>query len=204
MSLHWRRHRFDISQGQGESVNERPSPVRCTRIVQLKNGTPVVIRPIRHDDRERIIRAFQELEPESVYTRFFSPKKELSEADLARMEASDFVRALTLVATIGQGDDETIIGGGAYIVVDRPGHPLTAEVSFTIEDDYHGQGLATRLMAVLTEIAREQGIQSFEAEVLASNSAMLGVFRRSDLPMRRRLKGGVVFVAMDISGSETS
>jgi len=185
-------------------MSERPSPVRYTRIVQLKNGTSVVIRPIRHDDRERVIQTFHELKPESVYTRFFSPKRELSEADLARMEASDFVHALTLVATIGQGDDETIIGGGAYIVTDRPGHPLTAEVSFTIEDDYHGQGLATRLMAALTEIAREQGIQCFEAEVLASNSAMLGVFRRSNLPMRRRLKGGVVFVAMDISGSEAS
>ena len=97
---------------------------------------------------------------------------------------------------------ETIIGGGSYVVVDRPGQPLTAEVSFTIEEDYHGQGLATRLMAMLTEIARERGIRSFEAEVLASNPAMLGVFRRSGLPMRRRREGGVVFVAMDIPGSD--
>ena len=97
---------------------------------------------------------------------------------------------------------QTILGGGAYNVVDRPGHPLTAEVSFTIEEDYHGQGLATRLMAMLTEIARERGIRSFEAEVLASNPAMLGVFRRRGLPMRRRREGGVVFVAMDIPESD--
>ena len=167
-------------------------------VVQLKNGTPVLIRPIRHDDRERVIRAFYELEPESVYTRFFWPKRELSGADLARIDASDFEHALTLVATIGQADDETIIGDGSYAVIDRPGHPLTAEVSFTIEEDYQGQGLATWLMAVLTKIARERGIRSFEAEVLASNSAMLGVFRRSNLPMRRRLEDGVVFVTMDI------
>ena len=185
-------------------MSEQPSTVRYTRIVQLKNGTPVLIRPIHHDDRKRVIRAFHELEPESVYTRFFSPKRELSAADLARIDASDFVHALTLVATIGQDDDETIIGGGAYVVVDRPGHPLTAEVWFTIEEDYHGQGLATRLMAMLTEIARERGIRRFEAEVLSSNSAMLGVFRRSSLPMRRRLEGGVVFVAMEIPESKTS
>jgi RimJ/RimL family protein N-acetyltransferase len=173
-------------------------------MVSLKNGTPVLIRPIRPDDRERVIRAFHKLEPESVYTRFFSPRKELSAADLARIDASDFATALILVATIGQGADEIIIGSGAYTVVDRPGHPLTAEVSFTIEEDYHGQGLATRLMAVLTEIARERGIRTFEAEVLASNAAMLGVFRNSNLPMRRRLEDGVVFVAMDIPESEAS
>jgi RimJ/RimL family protein N-acetyltransferase len=173
-------------------------------MVSLKNGTPVLIRPIRPDDRERVIRAFHKLEPESVYTRFFSPRKELSAADLARIDASDFANALILVATIGQGADEIIIGSGAYTVVDRPGHPLTAEVSFTIEEDYHGQGLATRLMAVLTEIARERGIRTFEAEVLVSNAAMLGVFRNSNLPMRRRLEDGVVFVAMDIPESEAS
>jgi RimJ/RimL family protein N-acetyltransferase len=185
-------------------MSERPSPDRHRRMVSLKNGTPVLIRPIRPDDRERVIRAFHKLEPESVYTRFFSPRKELSAADLARIDASDFANALILVATIGQGADEIIIGSGAYTVVDRPGHPLTAEVSFTIEEDYHGQGLATRLMAVLTEIARERGIRTFEAEVLASNAAMLGVFRNSNLPMRRRLEDGVVFVAMDIPESEAS
>jgi RimJ/RimL family protein N-acetyltransferase len=181
-----------------EASPEQPSPIRHTRIVQLKNGTPVLIRPIRHDDRERVIRAFHELEAESVYTRFFSPKRVLSEADLARIDASDFVNALVLLATIGQGDAETIIGAGSYSVVDQPGHPRTAELSFTIEEDYHGQGLATRLMAALTEIAREHGIRRFEAEVLAANSAMLGVFLRSGLPMRRRREGSVVFVEMDI------
>jgi RimJ/RimL family protein N-acetyltransferase len=185
-------------------MSEQPSPVRYTRTEVLKNGTPVLIRPIRPDDRERVMRAFHALEPTSVYTRFFYPKRELSGVDLARIEASDFTNALILVATIGQGDTETIIGSGAYTVLDRPGHPLAAEVSFTIEEDYHGQGLATRLMAMLTEIARERGIRCFEAEVLASNSAMLGVFRRSNLPMRRRVEDGVIFVTMDIPESKAS
>lgn len=185
-------------------MNERPSPDRYTCIVQMKSGKPALIRPIRPDDRERVIRAFHGLESESVYTRFFAPKKELSGADLARIDASDFVHGLILVATIGEGDDEAIIGGASYVVAGRPGDPPTAEVSFLIEEDYHGQGLATRLMAMLTEAARENGIRRFEAEVLASNSAMLGVFQRSHLPMRRRLEGGVVCLSMEIPGLETS
>lgn len=118
-------------------------PKRGIRHVRLKDGTAVLIRPVRRDDRERIVRAFNELEPRTIYTRFFSMKKELTEVDLARIEASDFVHAVSLVATIARGGDEVIIGGGAYTVIDGPDGVPTAEVSFAIVEDYQGQGLAT-------------------------------------------------------------
>jgi RimJ/RimL family protein N-acetyltransferase len=169
-----------------------------SRPAKLRDGTPVLIRAIRPDDRQRIVEAFSKLDPETIYTRFFSAKKNLSEADLARIDASDFVRAVALVATRGEGEAEIIIGGGAYTVLDRPGDPPTAELSFTIEEDYHGQGLSTLFMALLTEIARERGIRRFEAEVLADNTAMLKVFRRSGLPMQKHSEDGVVHVRMDL------
>ena len=149
----------------------------------------MLIRAIRPDDRQRIIDAFRKLEPETIYTRFFSAKKQLSEDDLGRIDASDFVHAVALVATIGEGADETIIGGGAYTVLDRPGEPPTAEVSFTIEEDYHGQGLSGLFMRLLTQIGRERGIRRFEAEVLAGNTPMLKVFQRSGLPMQHAGRG---------------
>lgn len=183
-------------------MSDVPDPARFARAARLKNGTPVLIRPIRHDDRERIVRAFRALDPQTIYTRFFSFKKELTEQDLARIDASDFVHALALVATMSQGDDEVIIGGGAYTVVERPGAPRTAEVSFTIEEDYQGQGLATLFMLMLTAIAREHDIEHFEAEVLAGNQAMLGVFMKSGLPLHRHTEDGVVFVVMDLRQGE--
>ena len=158
----------------------------------------MLIRAIRPDDRERIIAAFHKLDQQTIYTRFFSAKKELSEADLGRIDASDFVHAAVLVATLGSGADETIIGGGAYTVIQRPDGVPTAELSFTIEEDYHGQGLSTLFMALLTEIARERGIRRFEAEVLAGNTPMLKVFQHSGLPMTRHVEDGVVHVVMDL------
>lgn len=165
---------------------------------RLRNGTPVLIRPIQHDDRQRIISAFRKLEPETIYTRFFSAKRELTETDLARIDASDFVHSLALVATLAEGGDEVIIGGGAYTVLDRPGQPLTAEVSFTVEEDYHGQGLSGLFMRLLTQIGRARGIRRFEAEVLAGNTPMLRVFQRSGLPLSKRIEDGVVRVVMDL------
>jgi RimJ/RimL family protein N-acetyltransferase len=172
---------------------------RFSRAARLRDGTPVLIRAVRPDDRERIVAAFHKLEPETIYTRFFSAKKELTETDLRRIDASDFEHAVALVATLGSGADEIIIGGGAYTVLERPGEPRTAELSFTIEEDYQGQGLSTLFLALLTEIGRGRGIERFEAEVLAGNSPMLRVFERSGLPQTRRLEDGVVHVHMSLA-----
>jgi RimJ/RimL family protein N-acetyltransferase len=168
---------------------------------QLRNGTPVQIRNIRTDDRQRIVDAFHKLDVETIYTRFFGAKKELSEADLGRIEAADFERAVVLVATLPSGADEIIIGGGAYTVLDRPGEPKTAEVSFTIEEDYHGQGLSGLFMRLLAQIGRERGLQRFEAEVLAGNVAMLKVFQHSGLALTKRVEDGVVHVVMDLDAA---
>ena len=174
------------------------APATFSQPAQMRDGTPVLIRSVRHDDRQRIIEAFSKLEPQTIYTRFFSAKRELSEADLGRIDASDFVQAVALVATIGEGGDEIIIGGGAYTVLDRPGEPVTAELSFTIEEDYHAQGLSSLFMRLLAQIGRERGIRRFEAEVLAGNTPMLKVFQRSGLPMHTRSEDGVVHVTMEL------
>ena len=41
---------------------------------KLKDGTAVTIRAIRPDDKKRIVEAFKNLDPESIYTRFFSTR----------------------------------------------------------------------------------------------------------------------------------
>lgn len=174
------------------------SPAEYLRHERLRDGTPILIRPVHHDDRERILAAFHKLEAETIYTRFFTAKRELTETDLGRIDANDFVRAVILVATLGSGDDEVIIGGGAYTVIASKDGVPSAEVSFTIEEDYQGQGLAGIFMRLLTEIGRERGIQRFEAEVLAGNPAMLAVFQHSGLPLRKRTEDGVVHVEMDL------
>jgi GNAT superfamily N-acetyltransferase len=184
-------------------MNPAIANTRFSRTAALRDGTPIAVRAIRPDDRERIIAAFKQLDAETIYTRFFSPKKELNEDDLGRIDASDFVHAAVLVATLGSGADEIIIGGGAYTVLERPDGARTAELSFTIEEDYQRQGLSSLFMALLAEIARERGIARFEAEVLAGNTPMLKVFQHSGLPMTRHIEDGVVHVVLDLAAPAT-
>jgi RimJ/RimL family protein N-acetyltransferase len=170
-----------------------------SQAVTLRNGTAVTIRVVRPDDRERIIAAFNKLEPNTIYTRYFSYRKEIPASTFERIAEIDFVHLAGLVATIGAGADETIIGSATYAGIPAPDGARAAEVAFVIEEDYQGQGLASKMLAALTGLARRHGIVRFEAEVLSGNAPMLGVFQHCGLPMRRRSEHGVVHVEMDLA-----
>jgi RimJ/RimL family protein N-acetyltransferase len=167
----------------------------------LRDGTPILIRVLRPEDRAGVVAAFGKLEPDSIYTRFFSMKKELSEAELDHLGSSDFEHYLALVATIDSGADETLIGGASYTVLRSSGSARAAEVSFTIEEDYHGQGLAGKLLELLVGIAREHGIIRFEADVLSGNAPMVSVFAHSGLTMVTTKDDGVTHVVLDLRPS---
>jgi RimJ/RimL family protein N-acetyltransferase len=170
----------------------------------LLNGNTVTIRAVRPDDRERIVTAFQNLERETIYSRFFGFKETLSEDELARIAAVDFVREVMLVVTIGEHDREVIIGTGSFDLVDSPDEAPVAEIAFLVEEDYQGHGIAGRLLVHLASIARDRGVTQFVAEALADNRSMLAVFARSGLPMSRRLDGGVVHVELALNASAES
>ncbi len=164
----------------------------------LKNGVAVRIRAIRPSDIAGIADAFGKLDPESVYTRFFHAKGALSDQELKAATEVDFENVVALVVTIESGGKETIIGGGRYLAFDLPS-ARSAEVAFVVEEDYHGLGIAGRILKHLTCIAREKGVGQFEAEVLPQNKAMLAVFSRSGLPMKRTQTEGVIHVTLSLT-----
>jgi RimJ/RimL family protein N-acetyltransferase len=159
---------------------------------KLKNGTAITIRAIRPDDKKRIVEAFKNLEADSIYTRFFSSRRELTDEDLKTLTEVDFEKTVALVVTIPAGKgEETIIGGGRYVLYKPPNEQCSAEIAFIIEEDYHGQGIASRILKNLIEIGREKGVLQFEAEVLRENKAMLAVLARCGLPLEQSYEDGV-------------
>jgi GNAT superfamily N-acetyltransferase len=170
----------------------------------LKDGTVVTIRAIRRDDSGRLLEAFGSLDRESVYTRFFSYKRELTETELKQFTDVDFDHVVALVATTTTEDVETIIAGGRYITDDAPGPTRSAEVAFTTEENYQGRGIARLLLRHLVRIARENGVSRLEADVLAGNQPMLTVFRRTGLPIQQRSEGGVIHVTLSLVAGKSA
>ena len=82
----------------------------------LRDGTAVTVRAAGARDGPKIRRAFLNLERDTVYTRFFGYKADVSDAELGRITEADFERAVALLVTIGEGEDEVVIGGASYFV----------------------------------------------------------------------------------------
>jgi len=157
----------------------------------LKDGNEVTIRAMRPDDKERLVKAFLHLQPQTIRTRFFCPKKALSEGDLRWLDDIGHGNHLGLVATVPNGREELIIGEGSCAVLGR-----TAEIAFTVADAWQGRGIASRLLQHLASIARDQGVGEFEAIVLQENAPMLAVLRRSGLSMTTRYADGLLHVTL--------
>jgi RimJ/RimL family protein N-acetyltransferase len=160
----------------------------------LEDGTLVTVRAIRRDDADPLQNAFNNLDRESVYRRFFSPKKELTDAELAQLTDVDFSRVVALLVTKQTVEVEVLMGGGRY-ATDDPGSGR-AEVAFVTGGNYRGLGIASHILRHLVRIAQDAGVAHFEADVLAENEPMLAVFRRSGLPMQLRRDGSVLHVTL--------
>jgi len=165
----------------------------------LKNGLQVTIRAIRPDDRESLLAALKELDERTVYLRFFGAKQEFSHRELTEATEVDFVRTVALVTCIQNGAGEKIIGAGRYIVFGDAEPPDMAEVAFMVEEDYHGLGIAGRILKHLVMIAKEKGIVEFHAEVLPENRGMLAVFSRSGFPVRQEFEDGIAHVTLSLA-----
>jgi len=161
----------------------------------LRNDLEICIRAARPDDDERVVEAFKELEAESVYLRFFGPKKEISPAELQRFRDTDFDRRVILLCTTRCDGKEIVIASGTYVRVGED----AAEVAFIVEEDYHRLGIAGRMLKHLGEIAGAAGVRTFVAEVLPHNKAMLGVFKRAGWPMTSHVEDGTVHLSLSLA-----
>jgi len=142
---------------------------------RLRDGREVIVREIGAQDEKEIVEAFERLSAESRYTRFMIPLRELSPRMLAAATHPVPGRDVALVAVSGEGEDEDIVAGARY--VGAPGSD-TCEFAVTVADDWHGLGLAGRLLEILIASARARGLRCMEGQVLAINTPMRRLAKR--------------------------
>jgi RimJ/RimL family protein N-acetyltransferase len=160
----------------------------------LRDGRTVEIRALRPADRDALAEAVSRMSDESMYRRFFAPKRHFSEREVEFYTNPDFVDHVALVAVLEENGHSAIVGGARYVVTE----PGTAEVAFTVDDAHQGQGIGGLLMRHLAAVARAAGLQRLVAEVLAGNAAMLKVFEKSGLRATSKRERDVVYVTLEL------
>ena len=140
--------------------------------VVLRDGSHVRLRQGRSGDGQLLRRGFERLSPESRYRRFLAAMPELSEEKVRYLTEIDHHDHEAIIAL----DERTGEGIGVARYVRDPRHPDRAEVAVTVIDDWQGHGLGTLLLEVLSARARQEGITTFTALLLAANQEMMDLF----------------------------
>lgn len=148
------------------------------REVRLRSGDLVRIRQIRDSDAYELQRAFALMSEASQYSRFLTGTPRLTDSQATYFTAIDHVGHEAYVAH--SPDDETYIIGVARFIR-YASAPDEAELAITVADSWHGRGLATALLRVLTERAVAVGVKRFRAEMMADNEAVLRLLRSAGM-----------------------
>ncbi len=156
----------------------RPYPNRYTSPWTMKDGTEVIIRPIRAED-EMLMRGFHaSLSDRTVYMRYLSPlmlSTRITHERLARMTHNDYDREIALVVE-GEAKGEKAIFGVARLSKLRG---INEEARFTmlISDAYQGKGLGKELLTRIIQIGRDEHIKRIIALMAPENEAMKSLCR---------------------------
>jgi acyl-CoA hydrolase/GNAT superfamily N-acetyltransferase len=159
----------------------------------LRDGSHILIRPIRSEDEPQMKEMFYSFSEQTVYLRFHATLKSMPHNKLQLFCNVDYDTEMALVATTGEPGNEDMVATGRYLTDPSK---TSAEMAFSVRDDWQRKGLGTLLFQKLIEIGKANGIAKFSADVLIENSGMLKIFHRSGLNIETSTEGGVVHVIM--------
>jgi acetyl coenzyme A synthetase (ADP forming)-like protein len=158
--------------------------------VLLRNGSTLRLRPVGPGDADAIAGLWAHLSAASRRFRFLAAPP----ADwMSRLVASDDASAVAVVAE-AKG---RVVAVATYSR--DPRRPDRAEAAFAVADELQGQGVGTRLLEILADVARRHDIRFFDADVLVDNQRMLQVFADSGFATTLDIDAGVIHVSVDLS-----
>ncbi len=144
----------------------------------LPDGTTIHIRPIRPDDRDRMLAMWERTSERSRRARFLGPFR-LTADNVGRFTDLDPKTQFALVATLGRGDDERMVAVARFATYEDD--PTHAEFAALVEDAAQGRGIGTALVREVARAAYDAGVETLTGEVLADNARMLNLIREVGL-----------------------
>ncbi|MBN2445962.1 MAG: GNAT family N-acetyltransferase [Phycisphaerae bacterium] len=191
--LHAAKRRRIVYPNQIMPPPRAPYPAKYEDHITLKDGKEVFVRPIRPDDEPLMKDMFYGFSEQTVYLRYHATLKSMPHNKLQVFCNVDYDTEMALICLVGTPGQEEVIAVGRYMT---DAAKETAEVAFTVEDQWQRHGLGTYLFHRLVDIARGAGIRHFNAYVLVENSGMLKIFHRSGLEIETTKDDDVVRVSM--------
>ena len=177
-------------------ANPKPSfPLRAA----LRDGTPVLVRPLRPDEGEKLVDGMQKLSPESRRRRFLSVKSRLSRKEvdfLTRCDMRDHL-AIGLAITDEQGEERQAVAVARCVRASDD--PTLGDVAVVVLDEWQRRGIGTLLTERLAALCWEVGIRRWRGTFFADNLASRKLLERVGKKCKSGLESaGVVEVVFEL------
>lgn len=182
-------HDPSLTEAQLPKLVVRPYPLQYVQPWTMKNGSEVIIRPIRPEDEPLMVKFHKTLSAESVYFRYAHMVKlshRVAHERMTRICFIDYERASALVAEAKDpltGEPEILAAGRLTKLHDM----REAEFSILVSDRYQGQGLATEMLRRLMQIGQDEQLQTIVAHILPENRAMQHVCQKLGFTLDRTI-----------------
>ncbi len=174
-----------------------PYPFRYERIMTLKDGTLIQIRPVRGEDEPALNTFFSSLSDDSVYFRFGQHRINMPHESLARFCQVDYDRDIAFLA-FARVKENVIIGD---VRLNRFADLEKAELSFVVADEWQSRGIGSVLMEYCITTAKEIGVKTLLMEILRENQKMIRFGQKYGF---HRIPGGgdddMIEVILEIGG----
>jgi RimJ/RimL family protein N-acetyltransferase len=165
---------------------------------RLPDGAPILIRPIRADDKRMLENGLRHLSEESVQRRFLTPKSSFSRAELRYLTEVDGRDHVALVVEYPAEPVRRLIAVARFVRLKDD--PDVAEVAIVVADDWQRRRVGSTLAELLAARARGRGIRRFTAAMTGDNLPAHKLMRRlSDHLELHHAGGGVDELVMDLA-----
>lgn len=141
---------------------------------KLRDGTTVLIRPIRESDEARERQFIERLSPQSRRYRFLGTIKSPSPELLRQLLHPEMVRGVAFIALLPSNPEKPEIGVCRY---SASPDGASCECAVAVSDEWQGRGLGTILMRHLITTARQRGIKRMYSIDANDNQSMRDLAR---------------------------
>jgi acetyltransferase len=181
-------HGPEVGKEQLPKLAIRPYPNRYASLWTMKDGSDVLIRPIRPEDEPMMVNFHATLSERSVYLRYFhlmNLPQRVAHERLTRICFIDYDREMALVAE----------RQGEILAVARLTRILgsnDAEVAVLVSDRFHGRGLGKELLARLVIVGGDEKLDVLKADILPDNRDVMRICEKLGFTLRHSLEDEVV------------
>ncbi|MCK5916239.1 MAG: GNAT family N-acetyltransferase, partial [Deltaproteobacteria bacterium] len=141
----------------------------------LKDGSEVLIRPIKPDDAAAHRQMVAGFSPKTRYFRFFSLREGITPEQMARFTQIDYEREIAIIAEVEADGQKISIGVNRLLYYP---HIEEYEFAIVVTDAWQHSGVGHLLMEKLIYIAKQRGIKEIFGLVMRDNLSMMNFIKR--------------------------